>query len=167
MFKRKIVAIVSVVLIVLSALLCFAACNEGDRSEKDVTVYIGDKTFEASTTADNLHDLLKELKDADKITRYEFTVSATGAFITQIDELMQDATNGKYYYVWHDVDEFALKSVYQEEFAAYNPSRSEVTEEDGTKFVTTSFKGLKLYWSGVGVSSVPLKDGGHYAVLVD
>lgn len=168
MFNKKIVSIVAAVLIVLSAVLCFAACDSGDNSQKNITVYIGDKTFEVTTNAAYLHDVFVELKNDDKITQYVFSGDlTTGVFLTQIDDLAQDAASGKYYSVWHDVDEFALKSVYQEQFAEYNPHRSEVTTEDGTKFITTNYKGIKLYYSGVGVSKIPLKNGGHYAVLVD
>ena len=167
MFRsKKLVFAVAVVLVAVLSTLCFVACDVNkDTGEKHITVYVGEKTFEVTTTETNLHGVLTQLYDEDKLTAYVTSDSGFGAFITQIDELVQ--SDGKYYSVWHSVDRFELKSVYQEEFAAYNPSRATTKNEDGTVFIVTNYNNTVLYYSGAGISKLPIIDGGVYAVFVD
>lgn len=167
MFKsKKIVFAVAIVLVAVLSTLCFVACNTNTNTgEKHITVYVGEKTFDVTTTEANLHGVLTQLHNEGKLTAYVTTDSGFGAYITQIDVLVQG--DGKYYSVWHSVDEFELKSVYQEASASYNPSRATTKNEDGTVFIVTVYGCDTLYYSGVGISKLPIKEGGVYAVFVD
>ncbi|MDE6302204.1 MAG: hypothetical protein K2M36_01265 [Clostridia bacterium] len=152
-------------------MFCFVACNptQTQEGEKNITVYIGDKTFEVTTEQLYLHGVLLEMLEDEKISAYVYTDGAYGVSFSQVDEISQDPTwtTPPFLSLWHNVDEFTLKSVYNEQWASSNPSRSEATVEDGTKFVTTTYKGVLLYYSGTGIGSVPVIDGGVYAILVD
>ena len=82
--KRHILSIVAVVFIVTALSLVFVACdnplapNTGDNSQKTVSVYLLApdcnsspdvlKSFEVTTTAANVHDLLLQLKGEKKIS---------------------------------------------------------------------------------------------------
>ena len=164
--RKKIVFAVAVVLIAVLCTLCFVACNVNENTgEKHITVYVGEKTFAVTTTETNLHGVLTQLHREGKLTAYVTDDSGFGAYITQIDGLVQG--DGKYYSVWHSVDRFELKSVYQEAYASYNPSRATTKNEDGTVFIVTVYGDNTLYYSGVGISLLPIEDGGVYAVFVD
>ena len=167
MFKSKrVVFAVAIALVAVLCALCFVACNTNtDTGEKHITVCVGEKMFEVTTTEANLHGVLTQLYNEGKLTAYVTSESSLGAYITQIDELVQG--DGKYYSVWHSVDEFDLKSVYQEAYASYNPSRATTKNEDGTVFIVTVYGDNTLYYSGVGISKLPIKEGGVYAVFVD
>ncbi|MDE5601931.1 MAG: hypothetical protein K2J16_05480 [Clostridia bacterium] len=167
MFKRKkLVFAVAIALIAVLCTLCFVACNVNENTgEKHITVYVGEKTFEVTTTESNLHGVLTQLYNDGKLTAYVTNDSGFGAYITQIDELVQ--SDGKYYSVWHSLDRFELKNVYQEAYADFNPSRATTKNEDGTVFVVTVYGENTLYYSGVGISMLPIIEGGVYAVFVD
>ena len=171
MFRKKLLVIVAAVLVVVLAAFCFVACNptQTQEGEKNITVYIGDKTFEVTTEQLYLHGVLLEMLKDGKISAYVYTDGAYGVSFSQVDEISQDPTwtTPPFLTLWHNVDEFTLKSVYNAEWASSNPSRSTVTEEDGTKFVTTTHDGVLLYYSGVGIGAVPVLDGAVYAILVD
>lgn len=166
MFRKRVAFILATVLVVALAAFCFVACGDTNVGEKSVTLYIGDKTIEVVTEQTNLHGLLKELYAQERISAYVYSGDDSSAYASQIDELVQGA-NGAYISVWHNVDKFALKSVYQEAFAEYNPSRSEVSDEGRTKFITTSVSGVRLYYSAVGNSGLPVVDGAVYAIFID
>ncbi len=166
MLRKKLTLLIAVL---FSALICafgLAACNQPDTGEKNVTVYIGDKTLEVTTEQAYLHGLLKELYADGRISAYVYSGDENSAFASQVDAVVQ-GVNGPYISVWHSLDEFALKSVYNSQFAEYNPSRSEVIEEDGTRFIAYTHNGVTLYLSGAGLSQLPLRDGGVYAVFLD
>lgn len=167
MFKRKkLVFAVAIALIAVLSTLCFVACDTNTNTgEKHITVYVGEKTFDVITTETNLHGVLSQLYDEGKLTAYVTSDSGFGAYITQIDGLVQGS--GKYYTVWHSLDRFELKSVYQAAYADSNPSRAATKNEGGTLFVVTEYGDNTLYYSGVGISKLPIIDGGVYAVLVD
>jgi len=166
MFKRKsIIAAVAAALIAALCLVCFAACDiNGDGSVKNITVYVGEKSFGISTTETNLHGVLSQLYKEDKITAYETSDSGYGAFITRIDVLVQ--SNRDFYTVWHNLDKLEYKCVYNEDTAQWNPARSESRAEEAGVFVVTTYNNTLLYYSGVVISSLPIADGGVYAVLV-
>ncbi len=166
MFKRKsIVIAVAIALVAVFSLACLVACNpSGDNSVKNITVYVGQKTFGITTTETNLHGVLVKLYKEDKITAYETDDSGYGAFITKIDDLVQ--SNGNYYTVWHSLDKFEYKSVYNSANPEWNPSRSSAKTEEAGVFAVTTYKNTLLYFSGVGISSLPIVDGAVYAVLV-
>lgn len=140
---------------------------EQDFSEKSITVYIGEKEFEVVSRKAFLHDVLKDLESEGKISAYEFSGGNLSPFITQIDELNQVEAEYKYYSVWHNVNEYSLKSVY----TTYVPSRAQQKVEGegayATVFAATTYEGCELYYSAVGVGLLPLVDGAVYAILVD
>lgn len=170
MFRKKLLVIVAAVLVAVLAAFCFAACNptQTQEGEKNITVYIGDKKFEVTTEQLYLHGVLLEMLEDGKISAYVYTDGAYVSF-SRVDEISQDPTwtTPPFLTLWHNVDEFTLKSVYNEQWVSSNPSRSEVTVEDGTKFITTTHNGVLLYYSGTGIGSVPVIDGAVYAVFVD
>lgn len=166
--KKRIMLIVLVAVMLAAFALALVACNGyEDSSEKTVVIYIGDKEFELTTRNAFLHSALKELKAKGEISKYEYSGEGISAFLTQIDDLMQNADEYKYYSVWHSVDEFSLKSVY----SGYAPTRGEQRTEGEapyqTTFVATTYKNKTLYYSNVGVGLLPLVDGATYAILVD
>lgn len=188
MKKSKIAVVLTMVLLVL-CLCIFTACDsslqdeidrlkqeindmqqqiggyEADFAEKTVTVYIGEKCFEVTTRKAYFHDLLKDLLEEGKISAYEYGDDDLNPFITAIDVLQQDYTSGKYYSVWHNVNNFSLKGVSS---SWGNPSRATVEDDGyGNMMVVTTYQNAKLYYSAVGVGILPLVDGCTYAILVD
>lgn len=162
MFRKKIVFAVAILIAVALCGMCFVACDKGGNTgEKNITVYVGEKEFEVVTTEAYLDGVLWELYEDGKLTAYTTSGSAYGEYITQIDVLT--LSGEKYYTVWHSVDKFELKCVYDN----WAPSRSFARTEDGTAFAVTKYKNTTLYYSGVGISSLPIVDGGVYAVLID
>lgn len=181
--KKRIVLIALIAILVLSIGVALVACDplesqirdlqnkvngyEADFTEKTVTVYIGEENFEVTTRKAFFHDILKDMKKQGLISAYDFSGGDLSPMITQIDDLMQNAAEYKYYSVWHSIDEFSLKTVY----SGYMPGRG-TTKEEGTApyqttFVVTEYEGNMLYYSNVGVGLLPVVDGAVYAVLVD
>lgn len=188
MFKKgsKIFAAVVILALVFSiALVTLTACDsdlqdrikeleaqvggyEADFSEKTITLYIGDDNEMSVTTRKAfLHDVLKDLKKDGTLTQYEFSGGELSPFVTKVGELKQDEANGKYYGVWHDVDEFSLKSVYSGYMPGRGKQKKEGSEQYPTVFVATELDGHTLYYSNVGVGLLPIVDGKTYAILVD
>lgn len=166
MFKKRVALLTVALLLAVCSAFCFAACTDTNTGAKNITVYIGDKTFEVTTECEYLHGVLKELKDGGKIADYVYSGEGSNAYASKIDSVEQGAS-GPYISVWHSVDEFEFKSVYVAAYAEYNPSRSTVTEEDGTKFITYTMNSRLLYYSAVGVGMLPVRDGATYAILLD
>ena len=187
--SKRAKTIVALVLIVLSLAIVLTACNgglqdeidklkqeinnlqqqvggyEADFEEKTVVVYIGDDKYEVTTRQAYLHDLLKDLKEEGKISKYEYGTDELNPFISAIDDLEQDTVNNKYYSVWHNVEVFALKGLNS---TWGNPGRSTIEADDfGNEFVVTTVAGTKLYYSSMGVGTLPLVDGCTYAIFVD
>lgn len=173
----------AVVLLLALVLVAFVACNgkdpleeklndlqnklngiEATTTEKDVTLYIGEKQFDVTTRLSFVHELLKQLFSEGKISAYTYSGSDLNAFASQIDDLDQNFSEGKYYSVWHNVDNDSLKAVYDE---AWHPSRAFKKQGEFASFSATEFKGKELFYSNVGVSILPLVDGCVYAILID
>lgn len=164
--NKKIICLIAAILICVMCAILFAACDQNaDRSEKNITVYVGEKVFEVTTDEAYLDGVLDKLFKEQKLSKYKVGSSALGKFIIEIDELT--LRDGQYFSVWHSVDRFELKSVYNAQWASSNPSRATTKTEDGAVFTVTEYMGKTLYYSGVGISSLPLVNGGVYAVLVD
>lgn len=161
--KRFLLIALTAVLVAVTAFTLVACNGDGDSSEKSIVVYIGEDKFEIVTCQAYLHGVLKEMKADSKISVYEYGGGEASPFISQIGDLQQDIANCKYYSVWHSIDKFELKCVYNE----YAPSRGEQKDESGMKFAVTAHKETLLYYSGVGVGSVPVINGATYAILVD
>jgi len=167
MFRKKILPITTVILLVAMSLFCFAACNDNpNEGVKSITVYIGeDNPIAVTTEAANLHEVLLEMKESGKISAYEFSESEYGAFITKVGGLA--LPSGVYYSIWHDIDMLEYKSPYKQADAeaGWYPSCSIAIEEEGSKFVGVKLGNKNLYYSGVGVGSLPVQDGATYAIL--
>ena len=162
--KKRVLLIALIAVLVAVMAFALVACNRGgDNSEKSIVVYIGEDKFEITTCQAYLHGVLKEMKANSQISAYEYSGGDASPFVSQIGDLQQDFANYKYYSVWHSIDKFELKCVYNE----YAPSRGEQKDEGGTKFVVTTYKETMLYYSGVGVGDIPVIDGATYAVLID
>ena len=181
--KKKLILIALVLVLAISLGLSLVACNpleqkihdlqnqvngfEQDFAEKSVTVYVGEEKFDIVTRKAFLHDALKDLKNGGKISAYEYSGGELSPYISQVGDIMQDFAGGKYYSVWHNVNEFSLKGVY----SGFKPGRGELKTEGEapyqTTFVVTAFKGTELFYSNVGVGLLPLVDGAVYAVLLD
>ena len=130
----------------------------------DLVVLCEDK-FEIATRKAYLHEAIKDLLKEGKITCYEYGTDELNPYITAIDDLEQDLANYKYYSVWHNVDVFALKGL---DSSWGNPGRATIEDDGyGTKYVVTTYGGVKLYYSSMGVGTLPLIDGCTYAILVD
>ncbi|MBR2334427.1 MAG: hypothetical protein IKA59_03700 [Clostridia bacterium] len=167
--------IITLVLIVLSLVVTLTACGLKDQidglgqeikpnnDEKQVTIIVGEKTFEVTTTKAYLHEALKDLLAEGKIALYEYG-SDESPYVVAIDVLEQDVEGGKYFSVWHNVDSFSLKCIWSD----FVPSRAlKTTDNDGNIVVTTMHKNQELFYSGVGIGTLPLVDGCTYAILVD
>jgi len=182
--KKRIALIVLALVLVTALGFTLVACNnsleaqirdlqnkvngyEQDFAEKTVTVYIGESKFELTTRKSFLHDVLKDMKKDGQLSAYEYSGGELSPFMTQVGDLEEDSANRKYYSVWHSIDEYSLKSVYN----GYMPGRGEQKIEGegdyATAFVATTYKGTTLYYSNVGVGLLPVVDGATYAVLVD
>lgn len=181
--KKKIVLIALIAVLVLSLGLSLAACTpleskmrdlqnkvngyEADFTEKTVVVYIGEDDFTVTTRKAFLHDILKDMKKDGLINAYDFSGGELSPYIMQVGDLQQDFAEGKYYSVWHSVDEFSLKSVY----SGYMPGRGTQKVEGEapyqTTFVVTTVGEKTLYYSNVGVGLLPVVDGATYAILID
>ncbi len=181
--KKRIVLIALIAILVLSIGVALVACDplesqirdlqnkvngyEADFTEKTVTVYIGEENFEVTTRKAFFHDILKDMKKQGLISAYDFSGGDLSPMITQIDDLMQNAAEYKYYSVWHSIDEFSLKAVYSGYMPGRGTTKVEGTEPYQTTFVVTEYEGNTLYYSNVGVGLLPVVDGAVYAVLVD
>ncbi len=183
--RFKIVSLILVALIALALVVTLAACDrsledrikeleaqvngyEASYEEKAVTIYVGEENkFTLVTRSAFLHDALKELKQKGLISEYAYQGEGISAYVTKIGGLDQDAASGKYYSVWHSVDEFSLKSVYSGYMPTRGEQRAEGKEPYQTVFVATHHDGKLLYYSNVGVGLLPLVDGATYAIFVD
>ncbi len=163
------------------ALIMFVACDalresignlqeeiggyKGDETEKTVVVFVGEKRFEITTSRAYLHEVFKDLLEQNKISRYQYSGDEKSPYISAIDILEQDVENGKYYSLWHNVDNFSLKCL---DSPYGNPGRASVEEDDeGNKMVVATHHGVRLYYASVGAGALPLVDGCTYAMLVD
>ena len=137
---------------------------EADSSLKTVEILIGDESFEVTTRKAFLHDALKLLKEEGKISTYTYSGGEINAYITAVGELKQDFAAGKYYSVWHNVDNSSLWAPYSDDF---KPSRGYSKAGDFGTYTATKAGGVELYYSNVGVGILPLFDGCTYAIFVD
>jgi membrane protein implicated in regulation of membrane protease activity len=138
---------------------------EADFEEKQVVIYIGEKRFDVTTRKAYLHDVIKDLFEEGKICAYEYGNDDLNPFISAIDVIEQNYAEGKYYSVWHNVDNFSLKGL---DSSWGNPSRATIeADEYGNRFVVTQIDGVTLNYSAVGVGILPLVDGCTYAIMVD
>ncbi|MCM1306316.1 MAG: hypothetical protein NC037_04940 [Bacteroides sp.] len=183
--KKRVLLIALIAVLVTVMAFMLVACNgslqeqirdlqnkvngyEADFSEKSIVVYIGEDKFEITTRKAFLHDVFKEMKASGKISAYTYNGGDASPYCTQIGNLPADGTDYKYYSVWHSVDEYAFKSVYNE----YMPSRAvQKVENEGTDwevtFAVTTYEETLLFYSNVGVGYIPVVEGATYAILVD
>ncbi len=168
--KRHILSIVAVVFIVTALSLVFVACdnplapNTGDDSQKTVSVYLLApdcnsspdvlKSFEVTTTAANVHDLLLQLKGEKKIS-YAFSESSYGAYITSLGyydgETLTDMSynaSTQFIAVYHSIDRADLIDYGQ--------------SSNFFDLATFNFKS-----SYAGISSLPVENGEAYAFMVN
>lgn len=113
MFKKqsKIFAIVAVIAILTVTFAALAGCDSLkelgrpviETGDKDATVIIGEDSYFVKTDAVYVHDLLLQLKEAEKI-EYEFEDGQYGVFITKLGSLVGTADYSKWIGIYVDSD---------------------------------------------------------------
>ncbi|MDR2635025.1 MAG: hypothetical protein LBC13_03475 [Clostridiales bacterium] len=147
---KKAAALLSAAVMIAVLLFAFAACDETLKAEPvSVTLIIGDKTLTTETREEKVVGLLTELKKAGKISAFEYTGQKWGAFVTEIDALKGDSTQGTYILLYHDIDDSGLH-----EFGSEGVIKREI---DGKSY----------FFSGVGVSLLPVEDGATYVFVLE
>lgn len=124
--------------------VALVACDRGGANTEEITVrlIIGDGESVAVTTdAPYLYDMLKEYCEANDIA-LEGEDGAYGFFLTRVGELVQDG--GKYIMIYHDIEDVTL----------YTPGYD------------MQLGGKTYHSASLGVSSLPLRDGATYAIIL-
>lgn len=144
--KRLCLVLVCIVLAGVVA-VAFAACNDGGKdggtaAEVTVTLTVGDADGVTLTTdARYLYDALAGYCAESGIV-LEGEEGVYGFYITRIGDLVNG--QGGYIMIYHDMDDLTL----------YTPGYD--TERDGKTYHSSS----------VGVSSLPLRDGASYLIIL-
>ena len=159
---KKLLTIITVVMLLAVCFSALTACNESDNSEKTVTVhFVGNDSYgyqielfgiTTTTHAANLHELMLELQKQNKVV-YNYDNSTYGAYILSVGYLedgsakMLEPGGSEYVAILHSINEPDLID-YQN--------------------ISKSFKinGKTFMYSYVGISSLPLVDGAGYAFYI-
>lgn len=142
---KRICSVLAALVAVLACALVFAACDHSDANTGEVTVglIIGEaEAVSVTSDAPYLYDMLVEYCAEEGIA-LEGEESAYGFYITRIGDMVQG--DGKYIMFYHDIDDVTL----------YTPGFD--TERDGKTFFSSS----------LGVSSLPLRDGATYLIVLE
>lgn len=144
--KRLCLVLVCIVLAGVVA-VAFAACNDGGKdggtaAEVTVTLTVGDADGVTLTTDSRyLYDALEDYCAESGIV-LEGEDGVYGFYITRIGDLVNG--QGGYIMIYHDMDDLTL----------YTPGYD--TERGGRTYHSSS----------VGVSSLPLRDGASYLIIL-
>ena len=144
--KRLCLVLVCIVLAGVVA-VAFAACNDGGKdggtaAEVTVTLTVGDADGVTLTTDSRyLYDALEDYCAESGIV-LEGEEGVYGFYITRIGDLVNG--QGGYIMIYHDMDDLTL----------YTPGYD--TERGGKTYHSSS----------VGVSSLPLRDGASYLIIL-
>ena len=149
MFKKgsKIFAAVVVTLLIAVLAATFVGCGKIkdlakpviETGDKEATVIIGEDSYFVKTDAVYVHDLLVQLKEAQKIT-YEFDETQYGAFIKKLNKLEGTADYSKWIGVYVDVDSADII----------------------TPGYDVTVDGKTYHSASLGVSSLPVRNGTTY-----
>ena len=145
MLKTKISRLLALALALTVTLFCLVSCSTGEiDAEGSVTVVIyGTEATEYTVSLDSLSDgeglipVLDYLK-AEEGVDYTATDAGYGAYLTSLGTLKENATEGKYLYVYTSVEADFDVSAYAK---------------------TVEYDGKTLTSSGVGISEMSLTDG--------
>lgn len=144
--KRKLLLVAVVAMTICAFAFALTACNPPAEGEKTVNVYIGEQRYSVTTEGLYLFDALKKLSENEGIA-LDYSGSKYGAYITAVGELKPDTAAREYITVYHDIDDDGLKGF-------------------GVADVELTHDGKIFYYSGVGVSLLPLEDGASYWLFV-
>lgn len=151
--KVKILTALLLTLLLALSAAVFAACDkgEGDTSPKTVTVYLGDKKIEYTTSRAYMFDVFNDMVAEGTIFQFTYTGSVTSAakdaFVTKIDDLSPAYGTTEYIAFYHSIDDVTLK--------------------DMSGFVPDETRdGKTLYYSSVGAMLLPARDKACYLFLI-
>lgn len=159
---KKLLTLITVVMLLTVCFSALTACNESDNSEKTVVVrFVGNDSYgyqtelfgiTTTTQTANLHDLMLELQKQNKVV-YNFSDDAYGAWILSVGYVDGETTKmlepgiSEYVAILHSINEPDLID-YQN--------------------ISKSFKinGKTFMYSYAGISSLPIVDGAEYAFYI-
>jgi len=146
---KKLLSIIMTLLLLATSVCTLYGCqltSSRTRNQVSITVIIGENELSVDTMESNLHMVLVELLDGNKISSYVYSGSTYSVYITQIDELTPTVASNEFITVFHSIDDDGLKMY-------------------GVDNVVVGDK--TLYCSGVGVSMLPIVDGATYYIFID
>ncbi len=143
--KKKSLKVAALVLTMLLTLAMFVGCGEKAPDTKgSCTIVVGSASEKAYTApldkvtgTNGLISVLDYLKEAEGLT-YTSNDSGYGAYLTQVDDIKEDAENGTYLYIWtsvaadFDVSEYATQKTYGDKtLTSSGVGATQMTIEDG------------------------------------
>ena len=146
--KKRILVIFLAIVMVFTA-VTFVGCKSSNETCQ-ITVIIGDNTYNVETDCRTLHEVLKQLYADGTIEAYEYSGTEFSPYVTKVDTVVNTYEIDYHYIaIFHNLNEMALQTY----------------SSVDTKPITIEHNGITFYYSYVGVALLPVVDGAVYYIF--
>ena len=146
--KKRILVIILAIVMVFTA-VSFTGCKTSNETCQ-ITVIIGDNTYNLETDCRTLHEVLQQLYADGTIAAYDYSGTEFSPYVTKVDTVADTyAVDAHYIAIFHNIDEMALQTFSSVDY----------------KPITIEHNGITFYYSYVGVALLPVVDGAVYYIF--